>query len=53
MKKNSYTPPELFVIPMRMESVLCTSGTGEDMSPWEDGGASFVPSFQDPFESIL
>lgn len=54
MKKNLYTPPELWVIPIRMESVLCTSGSGEGMDPWEDGGPSFAPvRLFDHFDSIL
>lgn len=52
MKKIDYTPPEFLVIPMRMESVLCTSGTGESMDPWENDGPAFAPSFMD-FDSIL
>lgn len=54
MKKNEYIPPELWVMPIRMESVLCTSGSGEGMDPWQDGGASFAPAnlFED-FGSIL
>lgn len=50
MKKNYYLPPKLWVTPIMMESVICTSGTGEGMDPWEGDGALFIQSI--PFDHL-
>lgn len=41
--KALYTAPETWIVPVTLESVLCESGTGEDMNPWNAPSPIDVP----------